>query len=66
MNKTYKTIIYKPTGVCLSKPFSLLREAKVYARKEGYAGDKIVIQEHVGEEQNTLFNYMMEDWSTTK
>jgi hypothetical protein len=66
MNKSYKTIIYKPNGVCLSKPFKLLREAKKYARKEGYTGDKIAIQEHTGEEQVTLYDYVMEDWSITK
>ena len=66
MNKTYKTIIYKPNGVCLSKPFKLLRDAKVYARKEGFPGDKIAIQEHIGEEQVTLHDYVMEDWSTTR
>jgi hypothetical protein len=53
----YKTIVYKPTGVCMSRAFSLLRDAKLYARHNSDPGDRVSIQEHSDDEQNTLYEY---------
>ena len=59
----YKTIIYKPNGICISNGFPLLRNAKKYARQASDPGDRVKIEEHWGDEQNTLYEYMVENWN---
>ena len=58
----YKTIVYKPTGVCMSRAFSLLRDAKIHARRISAPGDNVRIEEHWEDEQNTLYKYTVEGW----
>ena len=55
---TYKTIVYKPNGICISNAFPLLRNAKKYARQTSDPGDRVKI-----DEQNTLYEYEVEDWN---
>jgi hypothetical protein len=53
----YKAIIYKTTGVCISNAFPLLRNAELYASHNSDPGDRVSIQEHSDDEQNTLYEY---------
>ena len=41
----------------MSRAFSLLRDAKLYARHNSDPGDRVSIQEHSDDEQNTLYEY---------
>ena len=59
---TYKTIIYKPNGMCISNAFPLLRNAKKYARQTGDPGDRVKIEEQWEDEQSTLYDYTVEKW----
>ena len=61
----YKTIIYKPNGMCISNAFPLLRNAKMYARQTSDPGDRVRLEEHWGDEQTTLYEYEVEDWNDT-
>ena len=60
---TYKTIIYRPNGMCISNSFPLLRNAKRYARQTSNPGDRVKIEEQWEDEQNTLYEYTVEDWN---
>ena len=58
----YKVVITKPKGNKMSNGFSLLREAKKYARKFSYPGDKVRIIEEYQDEINILYDYTVENW----
>ena len=58
----FKTIVYKPNGVCISNAYSLLRNAKKYARQASDPGDRVKIEEHWEDEQSTIYEYEVEDW----
>jgi hypothetical protein len=57
----YKAIVYKTNGVCISNSFTLLRSAKLYARKMSSSGDTVRIEEQSEDEQTTLQKYVVDD-----
>jgi hypothetical protein len=59
---TYKTTVHRADGTYVNMSFSLLRDAKGYARQTGRKGDRVVIEEHWEDEQNTLYKYTVDDW----
>lgn len=59
----FKTIVYKPNGMCISNAFPLLRNAKKYARQASDPGDRVKIEEHWEDEQSIIYEYEVEDWN---
>ena len=59
----FKTIVYKPNGMCISNAFPLLRNAKKYARQASDPGDQVKIEEHWEDEQSIIYEYEVEDWN---
>jgi hypothetical protein len=62
VSRYYKLIISRPTGGVNNYPFNTLISCKASARKIGKPGDRIIIYEIFEDEQNTLYDYIMEDW----
>jgi len=63
MRRYYRLIISRPTGGVNNYPFNTLISCKASARKIGKPGDRIIIYEIFEDEQNTLYDYIMEDWN---
>lgn len=62
MRRYYRLIISSPTGGVNNYSFDMLLSCKASARKNGKPGDRIIIYEIFEDEQNTLYDYIMEDW----
>ena len=59
----FKTVVTKEDGGKTANTFSLLRDAKKYARKYSNPGDHVKITESGNKEVFILFDYIVEDWS---
>ena len=59
----FKTVVTKEDGGKTTNTFSLLRDAKKYARKYSNPGDHVKITESGNKEVFILFDYIVEDWS---
>jgi hypothetical protein len=62
MRKYYKLVIKKPNGAAWSFSFPMLKDCKISARRVGKPKDRVIIEEFFEDEQNTLYDYVMEDW----
>ena len=59
----FKTVVTKEDGGKTANTFSLLRDAKKYARKYSSPGYHVKITESGNKEVFILFDYIVEDWS---